>query len=333
MKKHFAILAFGLLANITNSTDANAQMPYKVTVQNQAYTPLAGAVNINSTIPWLDTTNFTTPLGFRFKLGDDTISNLNLLGVNVMGSDTAGTVSGMSFMGTSLTDRGHAVGSSKSPIRYNVSGPAGKRIFKLEYLNAGFADENSNYGTLDDSLNMQVWLREDSNIIEMRFGPSKISHYADYFFFGGPLLGYIKNMNRDSATFEKAYMLKGSATSPTIDSVSGLTSMLPSLSAYPGSGTVYRFIPKNQPTSTYTNDIQQTTGIRAYPTLCSDKLFVENQEQAGSYQVISLAGRVIQSGEIKNGLNTVDVGMLPGGMYIMTVKNELIQSSHRFIKQ
>lgn len=333
MKKHFAILAFGFLANITNIGNAQAQMPYRVVVQNQTYAPLVGATNINDTIPWADTTNFTVPLGFKFKIADDTISNLYLLGVNSIGTDTTGIVSGMSFLGASLVDRGVVEGTSKSPIKYNVSGIAGKRIFKLEYLNAGFADENSIYSTLDDSLNMQVWFREDSNIVEVRFGPSKISNYSDYFFFGGPLIGYTKNMNYDSTTFDKMYLLKGSPTSPTIDSVSDFSLSLPSLNSYPASGTVYRFIPKNIPISTYTELFSQPAGMRAYPTMCTEKLFVENQEQNATYKIVSLAGRIVQNGEIKNGMNTLDVGTLTTGMYILVTTNELSTATFKFIKQ
>lgn len=332
MKKYLAALTLGFLANITN-TDADAQMPYNVAIQSQAYTPLTGTTNISGSTPWTDTSNFSVPLGFKFKIGNDTTANLNLLGINVMGTDTTGLVSGFSFVGTSLIDRGTAGGTSKSPIRYNMSGPVGKRIFKLEYMNAGFSDENHIYSTLDDSLNMQVWLREDSNIVEMHFGPAKISHYSDYFFFGGPMLGYVRNMNHDALTFEKIYLLKGSPTAPTIDSATAAVMIFPALSSYPANGTVYRFIPKDIPKpTTYTAHTVQAAGVNVYPTRCGDRLFVESQ-QAANYKIISLIGNVVQTGEIRNGLNTLDVGNLTAGMYVIVVRNDSFYDSYKFIKQ
>lgn len=331
MKKLISMLALGLL---TNTNGAQAQMPYNVTTGAQPYTALTGATNINSTTPWTDTTNFSVPLGFNFKIGDKTTNKLNLTGVNILGSDTTGTIAGISFMGTSLVDRGTLDGTSKSPIRYSISGVLGKRICKLEFHNAGFGDENSMYSTLDDSLNMQVWLREDSNIIELRFGPSKITHHSDYFFFGGPMLGYVKNMDYKAMSFDKIYLLSGNPTAPTIDSATDVSISYPTLSAYPDSGTVYRFIPKNIPKSSLNTELAEaTTGLKVYPTICTNNLFVENLLPATTYKIISLIGNTKLSGAINNGMNTVDVSMLPAGMYVMMVKSEDVYNSYKFIKQ
>ncbi len=329
MKKYITFLtaAFTLAAG-----SIKAQMPYRYSVKNQAYAPLTGATSVNGLTAWADSNNYMIPIGFNFKMGGKTITKISLVEMNSVATDTTGTVSGMSFIGTSLIDRGLITGTSKSPVRYTTTGNAGSRIFKLEIFNAGFYDENDLYSTLDDSLNLQIWLYEDSNAVELRYGPSKISHYSDYFFMGGPLVGYLKDMNRTTMNYDKLYLLKGNPATPTLDSVSGITTTLPTLNAFPQSGTVYRFVPKTSPTA-----IKNTEGnfnLKVYPTLCTDRLFIENNvTEPILYKVISTTGVTVISGNLSSGKNELDISHLPAGMFVLVINNGSDTDIYKFIKQ
>ncbi|OSZ78675.1 hypothetical protein CAP35_10620 [Chitinophagaceae bacterium IBVUCB1] len=329
MKQYLTIIAAALTLGYSS---VKAQMPYTLTVQNQAYAPLTGATSVNGTKPWTDTSNFSVPIGFNFKMGGKTITRLSLANMATFATDTTGTISGFDFIGTSLIDRGIKGTTSKSPIRYSTTGTAGSRIFKLELFNAGFYDEDATYNTLNDSVNLQVWLYEGTDVVELRYGTSKISNYSDYFFIGGPLVGYSKNVKTESGDFEKIYLLKGNPTVPTIDSVSMPPSMnIPHLSAYPANGTVYRFAPK---TTTGIAGVLEADNIKVFPTLCTDKLMVVNKnQQEMQYQIISLSGSVLAKGNIANGYNTLEVSNLPAGMYALTLMDNRGQATYKFAKQ
>jgi len=322
----------GVICALLLATNAvNAQMPYKLSVQSQTYTPLTGGIPVN-TAAWTDSTNFVIPIGFDFKIGGKTINSIALAEGNSIASDTTGVVSGMSFLGTAMIDRGIVSGTSKSPIRYMLTGGAGKRVFRLEIFNAGFADENDLYGTLDDSVNLEIWLFEDSNAVEVHYGPSKISHINDYFFNGGPLVGYMKNINRATEDYEMLYLLKGNPAAPTIDSAGSGSMTFPSLSSYPVSGTTYRFVPKSTAT-TAIEAIQAKDQIKVYPTVCNDRLYIDNGLEAANYKIISLSGSQLQNGKISYGQNQLDVSGLAPGMYLLTVNGFSFESTYKFMKQ
>lgn len=316
-------------AAVLAATTVQAQMPYKLTVQNQAYTPLTGATVINTTA-WTDSTSYVVPLGFNFKMGTKTINKLNLMEMSGVATDTTGTVAAFNIIGTAIVDRGIVGGTSKSPIRYTVSGNAGSRIFKLELLNAGFSDELDAHSTLNDSVNMQVWLYEGTDVVEMRYGSSKISYLSEYFGLGGPLVGYTNNLKVEDQSFDKIYLLKGSPAAPTLDSATLSSGSFPSLTGFPVSGTVYRFSLK----STGIAAFAEAENIKVFPTVCTDKVNVTNKgTKEMAYQLLSISGSVLAKGTIQNGTNTIDVSMAPAGMYVLTLIDGDAAASYKLIKQ
>lgn len=327
MKQFITVLT---TAAMLAATGVKAQMPYKITVQNQAYTPLAGATTINDTTAWTDSTSYVVPLGFNFKMGTKTINKLNLLEMSGISTDTTGTVAAFNFLGTSIVDRGIVGGKSKSPLRYTVAGTAGSRIFKLELFNAGFMDELNTHSTLNDSVNLQVWLYEGTDVVEMRYGSSKITKLSDYFTLGGPLVGYTSNLNVEDQSFDKLYLLKGSPTAPTIDSATMSSTIFPYLTSFPASGTVYRFALKSTGIATFA----EAENINVFPTVCTDKVNVANKgTKEMAYQLLSLSGSVLAKGTVVAGTNTIDVSMAPTGMYVLTLIDGDAAASYKLIKQ
>lgn len=317
-------------AAVLAATTVQAQMPYKLTVQNQAYTPLTGATLVNGTTAWTDSTSYVVPLGFNFKMGTKTINKLNLMEMSGISTDTTGTVAVFNFLGASIVDRGIVGGTSKSPIRYTVSGATGSRIFKLEMFNVGFTDEFNTHNTLNDSLNMQVWLYEGSDVMEIRYGSSKISYLSEYFVFGGPLIGYTNSLKVEDQEFDKIYLLKGNPAAPTLDSATLSSGSFPSLTGFPVSGTVYRFALK----STGIAAFAEADNIKVFPTVCTDKVNVTNKgTKEMVYQVLSLSGSVLAKGTVLSGTNTIDVSMAPAGMYVLTLIDGESAASYKLIKQ
>lgn len=304
-----------------------AQFGYDLSVQNRAYQPLTNGTNLNTGL-W-DEEIFVTPLGFNFSIDGKTIDTFYVQAGYLFMSDTSGVISGFGIHDADVADRGLVnTGTSVSPVRYEVSGSVGSRIFKLETFNAGFYEELDKYGTMNDSLNIQVWLYEGSNIIEFHYGDSKISHFSDYFLSAGITVGFIRNMDLSTYTFDKQYLLSGSPAMPVVDSIDTTSMSIPNISGYPASGTVYRFTPAKKTTSI--SNFEDKLSAKVYPTQCNNTLFIEYDGAPVAYSITNITGNKVIAGEIVSGKNSVDVSNLAEGMYILKIAEN--NSVYRVIK-
>lgn len=324
MKKHFLLVAIAALLFTSQAT--KAQFNYNLTVSNQAYQPLTGATTVNGTTAWHDQI-YSVPLGFNFNI-DGRVINKFIFMSSLVATDTAGTISGFFISGTDLIDRGVLTGTSKSPIRYTVSGTTGSRIFKIEFFNAGFGDEYDMHHTATDSLNLQVWMYEGTNVLELHYGSSLMTHYSDYF-HPDPYIGFVRDVTFTTGSFKAMYVLKGNPTAPTIDSLS-LSHPSAGLASYPASGTVYKYTPKG---NVGINNIKLPEYIKIYPTVCSSDLVIENGiDEAINSTIISIDGKIMISKPIYRGKTNVDVSTLPPGIYMIRIELQEGTSISKFVK-
>ncbi len=310
------------------------QFNYTVNVFNGPYTPLTTGTVVSGGTMW-DDEYHTAPIGFNFSLGQLQINTLSFTGGAFAASDTEGTVSGFFLTGADLYDRGNAGGSTAlSPVRYELTGTAGSRIFKMEVYNAGFWDEYDLYTTNNDSVCFQIWLYEGTNVVELRFGPSKISHPADYFFLssGNALLGYVKNIDFDNGNMDKMYYLTGTAAAYIIDSTTDLTSVSGGLNIHPANGTVFRFTPKPVNVNEVSKLLQ---GVDVVNTLSNNTITVKNNTTVTvQYRLISSNGTQTSiNGKALQGNYQIDISNLPAGMYILQCYNADGMMHKRIVKQ
>jgi len=128
----------------------HAQHPYNFSKTTATYTPLTNATIANNGI-WYDTSSYTIPVGFNFKMNGTNSTTITLRDGVFIGPDNNTIQNGFGILGTSLQDRNVGKTVSASPIRYTTTGTAGSRIFKLEVSNAGFSEEGQ-YNTDNDSI-------------------------------------------------------------------------------------------------------------------------------------------------------------------------------------
>ncbi|MEO6830677.1 MAG: T9SS type A sorting domain-containing protein [Chitinophagaceae bacterium] len=258
---------------------ASAQFNYSFKDTVATYVPLTGSTSLNGSLIW-DDENLVAPMPFTWKM-DNTISlNKFYLPLSIVAvlDDTSNyaDINGFVFGDMNIADRGLLNNvSSLSPISYATVGTAPNRIFKVELANAGFYDEYDMYNTMADSFNIQIWIYETSNIVELHYGPSSITYASDYFSFGsGPLVMYAKHVDGITGNTGSFYYLKGSPASPTIDTADMINPPSGALNSWPANGQVYRFTPKNNclpPTAAFSaaipsgNSVQYTyTGTTAF---------------------------------------------------------------------
>jgi hypothetical protein len=324
------ILSYTVLtaATLLAHADTRAQMPYNVTTANETYVPLTNATPLSNGILWSDTSNFTIPLGFNFSLEGNTVNNLVFTQSSLFLPALNGTQSGFAMLGTSLHDRSYPSGTPASPVQYTLSGSAGNRILKLEFKNAGFANEREKYDTNNDFINLQVWFYESNKSVEFRFGPSAITHFDDYFENKVPL-GYMKNLDLTTFNFHKFYCLKGNPAAPGMDTLVNLENPA-GFDAYPASGMVYRFTPKGNITAI--DNIAKVKLGSIYPVPAAGTLFIESR--ASRYEILSVNGSKLQSGTLSSGRQQVSVAGLNPGMYLIRLSNDKNEADmQKFVKQ
>lgn len=336
MKK--ILLSFSIVLIISQLVLAQSVDTYIFKVENgKSYTPLTTSTNLTSGFLW-DEENYKVPLGFTADIGGKTTNHFSFsLGYGLTAaSDTIGVINSFIVYGADLIDRGILTSTPSSPVRYVVFGSAPKRIFKLEYFNAGFFQEFDNYHTNNDSVNFQVWLYETSNIVEFRYGTSKISHASEYFDGAGaeaPLIGYLKNFKSGTIDCDQLYHLRGIASAPNLDSTTNISDIIPTLSSPPVSGTVYRFIPKAIAASIGEIDITQQ--LKVYPTIATAELTIDyNSNEEAFAEVLNLSGQLIDKRiQVNKGRNEINVTGLPSGNYLIRVSNTEGNAVFKFVKQ
>lgn len=321
MKNALRKLALTIAATITIGT-ANAQNGFIFSKSTQAYTKLSGTTtSLTKGKPWTSDSTFEAPLGFNFNMGGTVLNKVTISAGNYVGFGQGTKQSGFVLAGTGLMDRSILLGSARaSHIRYQTTGTAPGRIFKLEVENAGFEDEYVENGELKDSISMQLWLYEGSNVAEFRYGNSAVNYFSTY--FGAQMMcGFLKNMDTATLTLEKFYLAHGTPSTASLDSTTTFLGTK-GLNAVPPSGTVFRFALKGSGANGITK-VAAGTLAEVYPTQCAGTLFISNTKSAAlNYTVSDMWGRIIANGIAANGKSAVDVSRAAAGVYSVRLFDE-----------
>ncbi len=185
MKKITLLLSLFLAINATVFTQ-----DYTLNVFNETYIDLEDTISLNNGMTW-DDPNFIIPIGFDFVYKNDTIDTLYMNNLGLGGNlfvtnpdeyeaevDTSLEV--INFTIIDLIDRGvvpsdtEPTNNSLSPISYKLEGEADNHILKMEWKNAGVYDDIFETDSSTEFVNIQVWLYEGTNNIEIRYGESGV---------------------------------------------------------------------------------------------------------------------------------------------------------------
>ena len=312
---------------------------YNFSVSTGTYTDLTNTTSVNNGMTWDDPT-FEIPIGFDFKLFDTTINKIATKDVEAVFSvDTfeSKTVPFILVFNADLIDRGYDIEedeitqTSLSPISYKLSGSDGSRILKVEWNNAGFYGDFEDDEISDDYTNLQLWLYEGSNDIEIHIGPTSVTQPdLSYDGFGGASIGLYPKIKRDSMNayeaLENGIILSGDPTNPT--KINDKTLGEYSLNGTIPNGTIYKFA--YQVSSVPSLDDSKLT---IYPNPVKDILsFDVNGEDFNNYKfsVIDILGNSIM--ELSKS-KKIDVTDLKSGVYFIKMQNAEGYSMHRFIKK
>jgi len=330
--KRFLLLA---LAGALCSVTASAQFPYHFSAYHDTYVPLDSATIVDSGRVWDLGTIFHAPIGFPFMIDTFHCSSFISPGANDPATDSNSVItSGFIIEDGDLDDRGFVTDSfSLSPVRYKVTGPVGHQIFKFEVWNAGFDQQFSATGAMTDSFCFQYWYYQDSNVVELRYGPSRVTR-TDYFALGKPFAGFGQNV--DTGGNGTLYILGGNPNSPNVQTVplvaGNPTTIFSPLNSFPTSGTVYRFGPL--PNHTSVNELLNSDELNVYPTSASNEVIINYKggDQL-HYNVYSITGANTNiNGNAVKGLTKIDISNLPSGMYMVNAATAEVSRVFKIVK-
>jgi len=297
-------------------TSAKAQVfPYEFSVLNDPYYDLTAPSSISNDDVWDDPMYFTS-IGFDVQLFDVVTNVLGILqpGAQVISVNEANPDT-VQVLGPYMADIMNANDSmAVSPISYQLEGPPGNAVLKLEWKNVGFYGEWDASNTYNNTTNFQIWLYQNAPIIEYRYGPNTIKSGDMLHFFGtGPLVLLAKNALFDGTGWEGLWCVAGNPNSPVITSVPSGQQPLPgqALSSEPQSGTVYRF-------SLLNNTVSQASAaaFNMCPTNCSNQLHLM-ADHGTIIRFYDATGRVIHAHTMSNQqTESIDVSAWTAGYYI-----------------
>lgn len=337
MRKLYSLL----LASISFLSIHAQDNPYfELFVSQSSYQSLTNTTSLNEGMVW-DDPDWQVPIGFSFEYLGYHYDSLLFYGYDGYGAEllfrntTAGypdcQMSG--YMMDLIDSEYDNNGKAASDIRYSLEGTEGSRIFKLEWFNAAFYNDDIEFTNYSMRINFQVWLFEQDGAIEFRYGPSVNLDNAVIQDYEGIPVTFIRNYQEvPDYAWEGAYMLTGDPLNP--DWIYAAT---PSefdnsifLSDTPSEGTVYRFMPL------LVNVAEQEPMVKldVYPNPASDVVtLVKNGHETVFVRVFDAVGREVKSLQLKESQTKLVLEDWADGVYQLVLSYEGHTSVQKLIVQ
>ncbi len=207
-----------------------------------------------------------------------------------------------------LVDISDITGSStfQSKLLRKIETVNGERIFKLEWRNIGFKN-----CTINDSLNMQLWIFENSNKVQFRFGESNMISQNILNTPDTPIIAF------DVTTIDDFYLgaFNGQANNLTYQFMDPSSRVL----GIPPNGTVIELVGEDSPTLIHT-DKNKT---RFKYLIVNNQLIltrIDNKKISEiNVEIIDMNGRLILN---SNSTHT-NIAQLESGIYIVKLYSGL----------
>lgn len=203
-----------------------------------------------------------------------------------------------------------------SNISIQISGSAPNRIYKVQTKNAGFESDAS--GT--EYANVQLWLYESTNVIEIHFGPCNASA-ATFNPLPGPTVGIFK----DQTSFVS---LSGPASNPSASTT--MASL--GVTGIPSSGKVYRFTPG----VAGLKDVENRLSGSIFPNPTSGTINYKSglRMESALFEIINSLGQVVYERKLTMGENEIQemgTNLSPGIYSVRVSYNDRVSTPTKLI--
>ncbi|MFK7755641.1 MAG: T9SS type A sorting domain-containing protein [Flavobacteriales bacterium] len=311
---------------------------YEVSTFTEAYTDLdiEDVTSLTNGLVW-DDPEFQFPIGFEFLFYNQSTSDLaiggDLLGAGVIGNPVGikNSVNVILPAYADYTDRAYADGltdgqeGSLSHISYLTEGEKGSRVFKLEWKDVGFYNEVIN-GTANNFMNVQLWLYEEDNSIEFRYGNYAIED-ASLVFDGvqSPISALICSLVLNDGEAEGT-ILSGTQDAPLQQSFNNNPS---GFNEMPDENRVYRW-ERIIPASVTEESID--IGLMASPVPFSDELTLSSIGGFDYVELLDLTGKVVFNSSNPKGNLIINTAHLPSSIYFIRAEKDGKQFTKKVVK-
>lgn len=168
-------------------------------------------------------------------------------------------------------------------------------------------------GLADNYMNAQLWIALETGHVFVHFGPRSDSNGGGFTNDSGPHIGLRKQLAEGGACVERIWPF-GDPDSPQV-AYDGQCEM-PSLLGVPVPGTMYRY----EPTFFTPNGIAEldAPAISLSPTIAEETIQVSSGAASAVQATLRATdGRVVRQLRLMPGTNTIGVGDLPAGAYLL----------------
>jgi hypothetical protein len=309
---------------------------YTVNTTSNPYQDLVNATSLNQGAVWANSSIYQIYFNFNFEINGQVYTALNVHAGGGLSFPGLGVkelfVVHSPFGGYFLQDKGTTV--SQSSISYTISGIVGQRILKIQWKDAGFVPNGTTPTNTADFMNYQIWLFEQDNHIEIRFGDNQFDRTT----FGQSASSSnhtlsIKLLHDDC---NNMLGLQGAANLPSYWFFNSCIPNYTFISGAPSSGVTYVFWPV---IFTNINKIMEDA-VRIYPNPTTKDIWIDAIPESFGLESISLhdiTGKTVLTKHTRGWTNTaipLTLQNLPSGIYIVNLrgKNGTIHS-RKIIKQ
>ena len=329
-KISICIICFVSFYNLCSS-----QNSYELTILEDFYEPLEQATLIDIASydyenGW-DNPEFIVPLGFTFSFLGNDIESLQQIGEGALmaGVPSSGEqlFNGLMPVGFDLADRGLA-GQESSLIRYQTIGTPGERIFTIEWLNAGTYDEIFESDSMPvSSLNFQIWLYENDNSFEFRYGSMMYPAFDPI--FDNPAIAAIFLDYNFSSNQGNILTLSGHPAFCELETINSAEDLGVYSLSYFVNSMIYRFEPTSIPIEVNeTNLLTHST----YPNPASNLLTVDLgtlKDVRNTIKLYDSAGKVVFEKQSTTATLNIDVSGFAKGVYSLELSNDELVSRNK----
>ncbi len=291
-----------------------------MTTTLEPYQPLINSTSLNNGTVWNESSSFQIYFNFNFIISGQTYTALNVMAGGGLSFAGLGfkelLIYHTPFGGYLLKDKGNPI--SISQINYEISGGAGEHILKVEWKNAGFVQWYTTSNN-NDYVDMQVWLFENDNHIEIHFGNNQTNPgtygYPDA--ISDPNPGPSVKFWFDACS--NVLCPIGPANLPSYGFYNICNPDYYFIDGTPSNGITYNFYP------TGTADIHEISSdkISIYPNPFSEQLtlsFSEEQKNL-TITVTDLFGKIIKTINFSGYQQTIEKGEMTEGVYFIQLKD------------
>lgn len=304
---------------------------FSYTTGNPYTTNLPGATSLNNGWTW-DDEEYHIPIGFTFYFFDQSFDSIYISDHILFNTNGDNRINAffVDFIDRDTINGGYyntgPTVNSESPISYLLEGTPGNMILKIEWVNAGFYFEMDYLSTLNDRVNVQLWLYEGTNDIEVHIGPNAvISPNSSYDGNEGASVGLI-------TSFNDIIILTGAADSPDVT-----TQFDDHITGTPTSGVIYKF--ENNFTGINSEKLL-TSHLNIYPNPANDRInitFDNSGLKRIEIKIFDIIGRTVYERGFTN-INrstnlSLDISEFRSGIYFIQLKTDKVIYYGKIIKQ